>query len=225
VARRNKKKDFAANPFKQLKGFVVSGELQPPQGPAKPAPPAPADEPADFDREMAALGVEPLSDRPPAAPGETPPQVTPPPPPKPARPRTEAEEFFEALGALDVRFHDDLPAAEAAGEDGARASARRRKQLRQGRIVPTAELDLHGFTRAQARERLGFFLDDSCHQGHKAVLVVTGKGQHSGGEPVLRTEVERWLRTEGQAQVVEWCEAPPRLGGAGALVLFLRGKA
>jgi DNA-nicking Smr family endonuclease len=65
-------------------------------------------------------------------------------------------------------------------------------------------------------------LEHSHHQQYKAVLLITGRGNHSAGNPVLRGEAERILRTEGRSHVAEWAQAPRQYGGAGALVVFLK---
>jgi len=56
------------------------------------------------------------------------------------------------------------------------------------------------------------------------VLIVTGRGNRSDGEAVLRTEIERYLAQEAAAWVTEWGRAPARYGGEGALVVFLRER-
>lgn len=129
--------------------------------------------------------------------------------------------FLEAMSELQVRFSDHLPAEDAPQT----ASARRMKQLKQGRLVPEASLDLHGLQRAEVADKLRFFLQDALHQGWRTVLLITGKGLHSeNGKAVLRCEAEHFLRNTGQRWVAEWGRAPKRYGGAGALVLFLRKK-
>jgi len=69
---------------------------------------------------------------------------------------------------------------------------------------PIAEIDLHGFTRADAIQRLTVFLDEVSRQSKKNqrpstsntcwVLVITGSGAHSPYGPVLRTAVEELLQ-------------------------------
>lgn len=68
---------------------------------------------------------------------------------------------------------------------------------------PVAEIDLHGYTKSDAIQRLTAFLDQvSRHHSKKRptsntecwVLVVTGSGAHSPYGPVLRTAVEDLLK-------------------------------
>jgi DNA-nicking Smr family endonuclease len=98
------------------------------------------------------------------------------------------------------------------------------QQLKAGSLSVAAHLDLHGMTSAQAREGLLFFIRESYLQGHRCVLVVTGRGINSpGGQGVLRRETENWLTHEPLKRVVlAFCTAQPRDGGAGALYVLLR---
>ena len=84
------------------------------------------------------------------------------------------------------------------------------------------ELDLHGLTRAQALESLGHFITGAWKRDMEAVLVITGKGNNSSGEPVLQAAVSGWLREKGKKMVVEFAPAPRQMGGSGAFVVFLR---
>ena len=134
---------------------------------------------------------------------------------------SEEDQFLQAMGQLQVDFTDSLPEEESPPS----ASARRMKQLKQGRLSPEASLDLHGLTRTDVADKLRFFLQDSLLQGYQTLLVITGRGLHStGGEPVLRVEVERFLAGEGHKWVAEWGRATKQYGGAGALILFLRSR-
>lgn len=220
MAAKNNNSDRLANPFTTLKGFVVQGGKTPEKASPQPKPkatvPSPAEEPVRFEEAMAQIGVVPLTDRPP----------TPEPPPiapriaQPSVPQTDEEQFLAALGPLDVRFSDNLPEEDEATMP--QAQSRRLRQLRRGKLAPEASLDLHGLTRAEVAHRLRYFLEDCQHHRRTTVLIVTGRGNHSVGEPVLRSEVERFLQGEGRTWVAEWARAPRPYGGEGALVVFLK---
>lgn len=98
------------------------------------------------------------------------------------------------------------------------------QQLKSGSLSVAGHLDLHGMTSDQARDSLLFFIRESYLQGHRCVLVVTGRGRNSpGGQPILRTETETWLTKEPLRRVVlAFCTAQPKDGGAGALYVLLR---
>jgi DNA-nicking Smr family endonuclease len=215
--RKKSEKPFH-NPFKQLKGLSVSsgakGKPQHRQAklPEEPAPTG-GDENELFAREMARLGVEgPEREFARDEVAEVPPQEE-----TPAAPASEEELFLASLGEMEVTFSDQWPQEEASS-----AVPRRMKRLRQGKLVPQAQLDLHGLTRAEAREKVRYFLEDSVYQGRKTVLIVTGRGKGSEGEPVLRGEIERFLSRSAGTWVSEWGRAPRRFGGEGALVVFLK---
>lgn len=98
------------------------------------------------------------------------------------------------------------------------------QQLKAGSLSVVAHLDLHGMTLDQAQESLLFFIRESYLQGHRCVLVVTGRGKNSpGGQAILRTQTETWLTKEPLRRVVlAFCTAQPKDGGAGAIYVLLR---
>jgi DNA-nicking Smr family endonuclease len=218
--RQDDHQRFAHSPFKSLKGLPVSGA-----GPPSPPSPPPAvaepplatqdDETELFSREMTWLAVRPL---PGAAPVATPAAATG--AGEALAPVAEAAdaEFLAAIGQLDKAFKDELPPPEATRT----AQPRRLKQLARGGVQPAGELDLHGLTRDEALNRTRAFLGHAARQGWPVVLIVTGKGLHSSDGPVLRRAVERLL-DDARDLVLEWGVAPRRYGGAGALVVFVRG--
>ncbi|MDY0270609.1 Smr/MutS family protein [Trichloromonas sp.] len=215
--KQKKSSQMSNNPFKDLKGFCVS--TPEPFHPAKGIPPArplAQDEPVAFAEEMARIGVRTLN-----AGGES--AV-----PRPVAPSVEepssvpvgdAELFVAALGRLDTVFNDQFPEAD---EEVSPAAPRRLKLLARGKLLPEATLDLHGLSREEALERVRHFLDNAAYHGRKTLLIVTGKGLRSEGEPVLRVAVERYLDGEGRARIAEWGRAPRRFGGDGALAVFLK---
>jgi DNA-nicking Smr family endonuclease len=95
-------------------------------------------------------------------------------------------------------------------------------RLRRGDWAIQAELDLHGMRRDAAREAVSSFLREASLRGWRCLRVVHGKGHGSPGrEPVLKGKVQRWL---GQSQaVLAFAQATAAEGGAGALVVLLRG--
>lgn len=95
------------------------------------------------------------------------------------------------------------------------------RRLRRGHWVVQAELDLHGCTRDEARAELAAFLADCLRQGLRCVRVIHGKGLGSRNrEPVLKAKVAGWLAQ--RESVLAFCEAPPRDGGGGAVLVLLR---
>lgn len=106
--------------------------------------------------------------------------------------------------------------------------AKTRRALARGKTRPDAKLDLHGLREADAHAALLRFIHRASTDGHKLVLVVTGKGGPAGGfgggqRGVLRRMVPHWLGApELRNAVLGWEEAAHRQGGAGALHVRLR---
>jgi DNA-nicking Smr family endonuclease len=223
---KSKKQEFRNNPFKPLKGIATAPTDRGPKTKApevsdRPAGKEQVDDEDLFSLEMSLLGVSQQSrnddeeGRGKSLPGdnrESEGAID----RKPAS-ITEEDEFLSALGQMDAVFQDEFPL-----EEPPVATPGRMKQLRHGRLVPDASLDLHGLSREQAREKARFFLEDSVYQGRKTVLVITGRGKGSPDGPVLRNDMESYLTNEAKAWVVEWGRAPARYGGEGALVVFLK---
>jgi DNA-nicking Smr family endonuclease len=119
--------------------------------------------------------------------------------------------------------------ATAAGEDAAASLSFQRagirdqmmRRLRRGLIPSEDELDLHGLTQAEARDRLADFIAHSRNAGRRCVRVVHGKGYRSGARgPILKTAVNLWLRRH--LDVMAFTSAKAIDGGTGAVYVLLR---
>ncbi len=94
------------------------------------------------------------------------------------------------------------------------------KKLRQGKIPPETQLDLHGCTRREAEALLRLFLQECLQDQVRCALIIHGKGWRSEGfRPVLKSALNQWLRQ--YSQVLAFCSAKPRHGGSGALYVVL----
>ena len=95
-------------------------------------------------------------------------------------------------------------------------------RLRRGHWAIQGELDLHGLRRDAARDALTAFMREAARRGWRCLRVVHGKGHGSPGrQPVLKAKVHRWL---GQtAAVLAFTQASGPMGGAGALIVLLKG--
>jgi DNA-nicking Smr family endonuclease len=136
-------------------------------------------------------------------------------PPRPPLPRREPS--LPALTGIDRRMQ---------------------RRLIRGAADIDARLDLHGETIETARVQLQRFLADSRAQGHRLVLVITGKGAspftshtlHGTGHfhsperlGRIRRLVLEWLNEpEFRTHVSGFQPAHPRHGGGGALYVRLR---
>lgn len=88
-----------------------------------------------------------------------------------------------------------------------------------------ARLDLHGLTYDAARSTLDAFLLRAWDDGHRAVLVITGKGSRGTGDGALRRATPEWLAAAHLRPIVAGVsEAHRRHGGGGALYVALKRK-
>ncbi|WP_018991239.1 Smr/MutS family protein [Aromatoleum toluclasticum] len=95
--------------------------------------------------------------------------------------------------------------------------------LRRGRWVLQAQLDLHGCNRDEAREELAHFLAASLQQGRRCVRVIHGKGHGSPGKQSILKHLSRgWLAQ--REEILAFCQAGPHDGGSGALLVLLRAS-
>lgn len=95
------------------------------------------------------------------------------------------------------------------------------RRLRRGYWRIQDDLDLHGFTRDEARQELSVFLDECVRKNFRCARVIHGKGLTSKNrEPVLKARVGNWLMQ--RADVLAFCQAKPEDGGGGAILILLR---
>lgn len=98
---------------------------------------------------------------------------------------------------------------------------RRHHRIRRGTAPLTALIDLHGLDQDGARLTLTRFIMRAQTEGHRTVLVITGKGALGGG--VLRRRVPDWLAEPPLRGVIAgFSEAHRRHGGQGALYVALK---
>lgn len=216
-----KEGNFSHNPFKTLKGI----EAKPATGSPKPVAPPPVTEPTPAADDDLALFLREVADvrkmdGNTKGPGKA---VLSKPPVVQRIEESERRVFLQALETLemDVVFQDELPDDV---EPLRPMNQNRLRQLRRGTIRIDFQLDLHGLTRDEAQESLARFVTGAYNRAQKAVLVITGKGNNSPGEPVLQASVAGWLRDKGKEMVAEFAPAPRQMGGSGAFVVFLKDK-
>jgi DNA-nicking Smr family endonuclease len=94
------------------------------------------------------------------------------------------------------------------------------RALRQKKFSIDAKIDLHGMTEKEAYSALMSFLGRAVARQLRTLLVITGKG--AKGKGVIKTNTERWIEAAFSEHVLGLTEAPPDLGGSGALLLRLR---
>jgi DNA-nicking Smr family endonuclease len=211
--------EFKNNPFKSLKGF------SPPRPTIenKIIPRPKQEETQEDERELflqAVTGARKVDSREVDSPGKVGTQEQAPSPTLAAIPR-DSELFLAAMQKIGTTIRE-VQREKESREPGRRSVSSRSRQLKRGKILVSRELDLHGFLKDEALQRLEQFISEAVTLGQQAVLVITGKGLNSPEGPVLQGTVAAWLKDEGKRMVLEFVPAPRYLGGSGAFVVFLK---
>lgn len=95
------------------------------------------------------------------------------------------------------------------------------KQIRNGKLPVEDRLDLHGYTRDQARSTLLEFVHQAQQNNCRLICVVHGKGRHSeDGRPVLKAMVNKWLQNINI--VLAFTTAKTSDGGTGAVYVLIK---
>lgn len=81
-------------------------------------------------------------------------------------------------------------------------------------------VDLHGLVRSRVRPVLDRALKQALESGCATLLVIHGKGRNSPRDGVLGKEAREYLGAHPLAGSI--AQAPPRLGGQGALIVRVR---
>jgi len=115
-------------------------------------------------------------------------------------------------------FMSDDAAVEYARNGVSRHSLRK---LKRGTLPVQGNLDLHGSNRNVARKLLQAFLHEAIDHKMRCVLVIHGKGINSlSGEAVLKNLTRHWLTQH--PYVLGYCDAMPKQGGSGAVLILLK---
>ena len=120
-------------------------------------------------------------------------------------------------GNSTIKANDDL------SYQGKGVQNRIMRQLKQGKIPVEIRLDLHGQTIEQAHQSTMQFIHQCQQHRNHCVLIIHGQGYRSaGGVPVLKQNVNNWLRQHDS--VLAFHSATPGDGGKGAVYVLLRKK-
>ena len=135
------------------------------------------------------------------------------------RMRDERAVLEESLGPVSLDDAIDSGNELAYLADGLRRDVLRK--LRRGHWVVEDELDLHGMNRHTAAVAVPEFLKACKKRRMRCVRIIHGKGLGSPHrEPVLKNLVRKWLLRE---EVLAFSQAPAAQGGAGAVLVLLKG--
>ncbi len=145
------------------------------------------------------------------------------PPPAPVKREADERAALDESLAAPLTFEDRLDMGDEAAFLRPGLPRRVLTDLRRGRWVLQAQIDLHGLTRDEARAALARFLHDSLGQGQRCIRVIHGKGHGSPGKvPILKQLSRGWLAQ--REEILAFCQAGPHHGGGGALLVLLRAQ-
>ena len=99
------------------------------------------------------------------------------------------------------------------------------KRLHRGEFAIQGHIDLHGLNVEDAQRVFENFLEQSIADGKRVVLIIHGRGLSSPEEPILKTNVHKWL-TSGpwRKWIMSFSSARLCDGGAGATYILLRQR-
>ncbi|MCB9644710.1 MAG: Smr/MutS family protein [Myxococcales bacterium] len=218
MRRQNQKKGFKHQPFQQKKdGLPDPADLHPSMD--KPPPPKNLPDQEDDDALFAAAmaDVVPLRETPHIEPELEPPDL-----PSPNDERLvvrQLEDLVEGRIPFDIVFGDEFIEGSVQGLD-----PRLLQRLRRGKYAWQAHIDLHGMRVDEARTELVQFIQENRRKGHRCLLIVHGRGNHSPDrEPILKRRLISWL-TQGflHKDILAFATARPHDGGTGATYVLLR---
>ena len=128
-------------------------------------------------------------------------------------------DLISGIAEMDITFSDEFIEGSVQGFD------RKLMQKLKNGLFPIQEyIDLHGYTRQEARVKVRDFLLRSYQLGLRCVLVVHGRGLNSEDHiPVLKEQLPVWLsRGPVKKIILAFSTARPYDGGTGAIYILLR---
>ena len=99
-------------------------------------------------------------------------------------------------------------------------------RLKRGKINVEAKLDLHGYSKNNAKNVVKNFIRESVSNNFRCILIITGKKNTVlGASGVLRESLPSWLKDEDISYMsLANCFATIKDGGDGARYVLLRKK-
>ena len=98
-------------------------------------------------------------------------------------------------------------------------------RIKRGELPAEVRIDLHGLDLEGARQSVDRGIEAAQQLGQRCVVLIHGRGLHSGGNPVLKRAVLDWVTTPPLAsRVMAFASAPTSDGGTGALYVYLRKR-
>jgi len=138
------------------------------------------------------------------------------------------EETYDNNKNWDKPFEDysylakpNLSASDSVNHSQSGVSPKTLKKMKQGRIGYSPSVDLHGQKVDEACQSLSKFIH--YHGGERFIQIIHGKGYNSDQNlSVLKSQVVYYLKQH--PQVLAFCSCPQKMGGTGALFVYLKGN-
>ena len=138
------------------------------------------------------------------------------------------EETYNNKKNWDKPFEDysylakpNLSASDSVNHSQSGVSPKTLKKMKQGRIGYSPSIDLHGHKVEEACQSLSKFIH--YHGDERFIQIIHGKGYNSDQNlSVLKSQVVHYLKQH--PQVLAFCSCPQKMGGTGALFVYLKGN-
>jgi len=113
----------------------------------------------------------------------------------------------------------NLSASESVNHSQSGVSPKILKKMKQGRIGYAPSVDLHGQKVEEACQSLSKFIH--YHSNERFIQIIHGKGYNSDQNlSVLKSQVVHYLKQH--PQVLAFCSCPQKMGGTGAVFVYLK---
>jgi len=138
------------------------------------------------------------------------------------------EEIYDNKKNWDKPFEDysylakpNLSASDSVNHSQSGVSPKTLKKMKQGRIGYSPSIDLHGQKIDEACQSLSKFIH--YHVDERFIQIIHGKGYNSDQNlSVLKSQVVHYLKQH--PQVLAFCSCPQKMGGTGAVFVYLKGN-
>ena len=115
----------------------------------------------------------------------------------------------------------NLSASDSVSHSQAGVSPKTLKKMKQGRINHAPCIDLHGQNIEEGCQSLSKFIH--YHGDERFIQIIHGKGYNSDQNlSILKSQVVHYLKQH--PQVLAFCSCPQKMGGTGAVFVYLKGN-
>ena len=115
----------------------------------------------------------------------------------------------------------NLSASDSVSHSQSGVSPKTLKKMKQGRIDHVPCIDLHGQKIEEACQSLSKFIH--YHADERFIQIIHGKGYNSDQNlSILKSQVVHYLKQH--PQVLAFCSCPQKMGGTGAVFIYLKAN-